>query len=36
VRVEGLPPATGTGRSKRAAEQAAAAEALRLTQEDRR
>ncbi|HXV22944.1 MAG TPA: ribonuclease III [Alphaproteobacteria bacterium] len=29
VRVEGLPPALGTGRSKRAAEQAAAAESLR-------
>jgi ribonuclease-3 len=29
VRVEGLPPASGTGRSKRAAEQAAAAESLR-------
>ncbi|MDF2766247.1 MAG: RNAse [Rhodospirillales bacterium] len=29
VRVEGLPPAVGTGRSKRAAEQVAAAEALR-------
>jgi len=36
VRVEGLAPATGTGRSKRAAEQAAAAEALRLSREERR
>jgi ribonuclease-3 len=36
VRVEGLPPATGIGRSKRAAEQAAAAEALRLAEEEGR
>ena len=36
VRVEGLAPATGAGRSKRAAEQAAAAEALRLAGEERR
>jgi ribonuclease-3 len=35
VRVERLPAASGTGRSKRAAEQAAAAEALRLVQEER-
>jgi ribonuclease-3 len=35
VRVEGLAPATGAGRSKRAAEQAAAAEALRLAGEGR-
>ena len=37
VRVEGLPPTTATGRSKRVAEQAAAAEALRrVLGEDRR
>jgi ribonuclease-3 len=35
VRVDGLPPAIGTGRSKRVAEQAAAAEALRLALEER-
>lgn len=34
VRVDGLPPAIGIGRSKRAAEQAAAAEALRLALEE--
>jgi ribonuclease III len=36
VRVDGLSPATGTGRSKRAAEQAAAAEALRAALEEPR
>ncbi len=36
VRVEGLPPTTATGRSKRAAEQAAAAEALRRALGDER
>ena len=36
VRVDGLPPTTGTGRSKRVAEQTAAAEALRLALEQHR